>query len=89
MSGTRNETQSVCEINHESYYRNHPQLQDTGTILRNMEHRNIEIDPSNAELDPITKVLAEREAIKKRVEEEKRVEEAAKRGGTSEEIANQ
>lgn len=53
-----------------------------------MEHRNIEMDPSNAGLDRIAKVLMEREEIKKKREEEKRrIEEATKGEGTSEKIA--
>ncbi|KAF7883703.1 uncharacterized protein EAF02_005623 [Botrytis sinoallii] len=65
------ENNTICEINHQSYFRNHPQLHGTGTIFRNMEHRNIEMDPSNAGLDRAKKVMMEREAIKQRVEEEK------------------
>ncbi|TGO41583.1 hypothetical protein BHYA_0019g00120 [Botrytis hyacinthi] len=83
------ENNTVCKIRHDSYYDNHRNLHGTGTIFRNMEHRNIEMDPSNAELDPIMKFLREREAIQKRVEEKKRIEEAAKREVTSEEIAKQ
>jgi len=37
-----------------------------------MEHRNIEMDPSKAGLDNITKVLMEREEIKNKKEEEQR-----------------
>ncbi|KAF5874843.1 uncharacterized protein Bfra_003292 [Botrytis fragariae] len=82
------ENNTICKIRHDSYYDNHWQLHGTGTIFRSMTHRNIEMDPSNAGFDRITKVLMEREEDKKIVEEEKRrIEEAAKSEGTSEEIA--
>ncbi|KAK6598087.1 hypothetical protein H4I96_09039 [Botrytis cinerea] len=66
------ETGGVCQINHWTYYRNHSELGRDGTIFRNMEHRNIEMDPSKAGLDRLAKVLMEREEIKKKTEEEQR-----------------
>ncbi|TEY78281.1 hypothetical protein BOTCAL_0050g00120 [Botryotinia calthae] len=86
----KKETKGVCEINHERYYLNHRDNQSKGKIFRNMEHRNIEMDPSNAELGIIEKVLMEREEIKKKREEEKRIIKEATKGegeGTSEAIA--
>ncbi|KAF7946856.1 uncharacterized protein EAE97_004105 [Botrytis byssoidea] len=64
------ENNTVCQIDHRSYYRTHQEFHDTGTIFRNMEHRNIEMDPSKAGLNREAKSIMEVEAMRQRREGE-------------------